>query len=114
MFRFANRRKKKDVRRFINLIETFSDFEIKYIFYPSSIYVDEVSLNMGEYALAKSAGETYCEFLSIKEKNFVIYRPKLPRISTDQTVSNFPVKNENATKIMKDQLRKFNALKYKD
>jgi len=96
---------------FINLIENLSDFEIKYIFYPSSIHVDELLLNMGEYALAKYAGEKYCDFLSKKENNFVIYRPKLPRISTDQTVSNFPVKNENATKIMKDQLRKFNSLK---
>ena len=89
----------------------FVKLKITHIFYPSSIYVDELPLNMGEYVMAKSVGELYCNFLSKKAENIAIYRPKLPRMCTDQTVSNFPVKNENPTKIMKEHLRIFNALK---
>jgi hypothetical protein len=96
---------------FIKLIEMLIDYKIMHIFYPSSFYVDELPLNMGEYAMAKAAGEKYCEFLSKKEKNIIIYSPRLPRVSTDQTVSNFPVNNENPTTVMQKHLEIFNELK---
>jgi len=96
---------------FIKLIEMFIDYKITHIFYPSSIYVDELPLNNGEYAMVKATGEKYCMLLSKKEKNITIYSPRLPRVSTDQTVSNFPVNNENPTTVMQKHLGIFNELR---
>ena len=91
----------------------FVKLKITHIFYPSSIYVDELPLNMGEYAIAKSTGELYCDFLSKNEQMIQIYKPKLPRTNTDQTVSNFPIKNENPSELMIQHLRTFNNMSRK-
>ena len=62
---------------------------------------------MEEYATAKVAGEMICKFLEKKDKEMKIYCPRLPRMSTDQTVSVFPIKNQNAAPIMLEYLRSF-------
>jgi hypothetical protein len=56
-------------------------------FYPSSVFVEELPLNMGEYAVAKTAGEALCAFLQKRHKGLRIDRPALPKVSTDQTSS---------------------------
>ena len=91
----------------------FENSNIPHLFYPSSIYTDELPLNMGEYAIAKSTGELYCDFLSKNEQMIQIYKPKLPRTNTDQTVSNFPIKNANPSELMIQHLRTFNNLSQK-
>ena len=60
---------------------------LKKIFYPSTIAIDELPLNMGEYVSAKSAGESLCSFLEKRYDGLVIARPRLPRLDTDQTAS---------------------------
>jgi acyl dehydratase len=57
------------------------------LFYPSSVFVDEMPGNMGEYATAKSAGETLCRFLSRADRSFHVRIERLPRLPTDQTVT---------------------------
>ena len=96
---------------FVNTLKVFGNSrKISHIFYPTSVYIDELPLNMGEYIVAKSAGEKYCDYLSAYRKGLKIYKPKLPRVSTDQTVSNFPIKNENPTDIMIRHLSIFNNM----
>jgi len=80
---------------------------LKRVFYPSTIAIDEKPPDMGEYVSAKLAGEILCQYF---EKNYgmiKIYRPRLPRIETDQTVSLFSVVNSNPIPIQLEHLRIF-------
>ena len=77
------------------------------IFYPSSVAIDELPLNMGEYAAANTAGEILCAFLEKTNRGIKIVRPRLPRLATDQTKSLLPVKNENPAIILLEELRRF-------
>jgi acyl dehydratase len=57
------------------------------VLWPSSVFVDELPADMGEYAVAKAAGETLCRFLERSWKGLEIDRPRLPRLATDQTTA---------------------------
>ena len=57
------------------------------VLYPSSAFVDEIPLNLGEYAAAKSAAETLCRFLAKAHAEIRFHCPRLPRLATDQTAS---------------------------
>ena len=57
------------------------------VFNPSSSFVDELPLNMGEYAAAKSAAETLCRYLEKTHGGIRFHCPRLPRLATDQTAS---------------------------
>jgi hypothetical protein len=65
----------------------FTGIESLKIFYPSSVFVEEMPSNMGEYAAAKAAGETLCRFLQATNTALKIYNPRLPKLATDQTSS---------------------------
>ena len=82
---------------------------LKNIFYPSTVYADEMPLDMGEYAVAKIAGEALCDFLEKSDPGINLYRPRLPRVETDQTVSMLPVDNANPVPVMVENLRSFMA-----
>ena len=64
--------------------------------------------NMMEYTLAKFSGEKLIDFLQVKFPGIDIYKPRLPRLETDQTVSLFPVINEDPDLIILNHLKKFN------
>ena len=72
--------------------------------------MDDLPADMLEYTLAKSSGEKLCQFLKNRFPEINIYKTKLPRLATDQTISLFPVKNENPENIILNHLRKFNAI----
>lgn len=55
------------------------------IFYPSTVYVEDVPPNLGEYAAAKSAGEALCRYLQATDGRMDIHVERLPRLPTDQT-----------------------------
>ncbi len=57
------------------------------VLYPSSTFVDELPLNMGEYAAAKAAGEAVCHFLQKAHPEIQFHCPRLPRLATDQTAT---------------------------
>ena len=80
---------------------------VKKVFYPSSIFIEEQPLPFSEYAAAKSAGEVLCSFFEKYEKNISIYRPRLPKMATDQTVSVIPSDSSDPVPIMLKQLRYF-------
>lgn len=92
---------------FANTIEMLKHLEIKYIFYPSSVAIDELPMNMGEYVAAKIAGEMLCMFFENNYKDIITYRPRLPRMDTDQTASLFPVDNADPAPILLEHLRLF-------
>jgi hypothetical protein len=95
---------------FYNLVKYFFKKNTLNFFYPSTVALDDFSGNMLEYTLAKSSGEKLCEFLKFRFPKTNIYKTKLPRLATDQTVSLFPVKNENPENIILNHLRKFNII----
>jgi hypothetical protein len=82
---------------------------LKKIFYPSSVFVDEVPSDMAEYSVAKAAGETLCCFLEKSLENVEIHCNRLPRLSTDQTASLLPIKKEEPAPIILDILRHINT-----
>jgi hypothetical protein len=82
--------------------------ELRAVFYPSSVAIDELSPGMAEYVSSKIAGETLCGYLERIYKNLTIYKPRLPRLATDQTVSLLPVQNEDPVEVMGKYLRVFN------
>ncbi len=75
------------------------------IFYPSSAAIEELPLDMGEYAAAKMAGEILCDFLQKANPGLVIHKPRLPRIATDQTVSLLPGSNQDPVSVLLANLR---------
>ena len=75
------------------------------VFYPSSVAVDEVPLEMGEYAAAKAAGEIFCAFAEKAGSVKSIRCPRLPRLATDQTVSLLPVNNLPPAPLLLKEMR---------
>jgi hypothetical protein len=78
---------------------------LKKIFYPSSTAIDELPLDMGEYAAAKTAGEILCAFLQKTNPGLAIHKPRLPRVATDQTVGLLPVGNRDPVTVLAAHLR---------
>lgn len=75
------------------------------VFYPSSAAIEELPLDMGEYAAAKMAGEILCDFLQKAYSGLAIHKPRLPRVATDQTVSLLPVNNREPVSVLLTNLR---------
>jgi hypothetical protein len=75
------------------------------IFYPSSVAIEELPLDMGEYAAAKMAGEILCDFLQKANPTLTIHKPRLPRVATDQTASLLPVNNQDPVSVLLPHLR---------
>jgi len=96
---------------FHNLISFWTNKEVFNFFYPSSIFVDEMPDNMLEYSLSKLSGENMCDAMMYNNNKIKIYKPRLPRLETDQTVSFLPLKNNDTAKHMLDTLRKYNFFK---
>jgi hypothetical protein len=75
------------------------------VFYPSTVFVDEIPLDMSEYAAAKIAGEELCRFLEKVHPGIIIHKPRLPRMATDQTVSFVPGENQDPVPVLLEHLR---------
>ena len=95
---------------FMNTINLFLKRGLRNIFYPSSVFLDTIPLNMGEYTSSKIAGEMMCQFLEKNNKDLKIYKPRLPRMSTDQTVGLLPLSNDDPAHVMLNHLRLFKSM----
>jgi hypothetical protein len=95
------------VTGFLRTVQTLtaSAAGLQKIFYPSSAAIDELPLDMGEYAAAKMAGEVLCDFLQKTPPGIAIHKPRLPRVATDQTVSLLPVSNQDPVSVLLAHLR---------
>ena len=75
------------------------------VLYPSSSALDELPVNMAEYAAAKAAGETLCRSLGKTYRGTRFHCPRLPRLATDQTATLLPVESASPVKTMLGVLR---------
>lgn len=80
---------------------------LKMIFYPSSIFIENPPQALKEYAASKAAGEAACSLIE-KAKGICVYRPRLAKMATDQTVSLQAETPPDAAKLLLEQLRHFN------
>ena len=95
------------ISAFYNIVNYFYRKDVNNFFYPSTVAVDDIPDNMLEYSLAKLAGEKMCNKLESDFKSISIYKPRLPRLETDQTVSFLPVNNEDTLEVMIKHLKQF-------
>jgi hypothetical protein len=93
------------IKGFLNTINYVKNTSLKSVYCPSTVAIDELPLDMGEYAAAKTAAETLCSFLEKSNKNMTFHSPRLPRMSTDQTVSMLRVKNNDPIPVLITHLR---------
>lgn len=77
------------------------------IYYPSSVFLDEMPADMPEYIAAKSAGETLCAMLARAYPGLNFFYPRLPRIATDQSASLLPRLNQLVLPLVMEQLEQF-------
>jgi hypothetical protein len=95
------------VTGFLRTVQTVRDAtpRLQKVFYPSSAAIEQLPLDMGEYAAAKTAGELLCDFLQKAHPGLVIHKPRLPRVATDQTVSLLPVTHQEPVSVLVSHLR---------
>jgi hypothetical protein len=95
------------VTGFLRTVQALADptTGLQKVFYPSSVAIEELPLDMGEYAAAKMAGEILCDFLQKAHPGLAVYKPRLPRVATDQTVSLLPVSNQEPVSVLLSNLR---------
>lgn len=94
---------------FMAAVNAFRPAGLEKIFYPSTAMIDELPANLGEYAAAKAAGETLCAFLG-KTGALKVHKPRLPRLSTDQTASVMPLARLDPVPVLLRELRAFRDL----
>lgn len=72
---------------FARLLAGLNSGALRGVFYPSSVMLDELPPEMGEYVAAKSAGEALCATLQKASPGVRFSWPRLPRLATDQTMT---------------------------
>jgi acyl dehydratase len=97
------------VSGFMNAVSVLEGNGLTHVFYPSSVYVEEFPPHLAEYIAAKMAGETVCTFLAKTRTGLTVYRPRLPRMATDQTASMVPMDNQDPVSTMLKFLRSFRS-----
>lgn len=71
---------------------------------PSSTAIDDLPAGMGEYATAKSAAETLCQYLQKTLRDTVFHCPRIGRLFTDQTATVVPVKTHDTLQVVLEVL----------
>jgi NADP-dependent 3-hydroxy acid dehydrogenase YdfG len=94
----------------VKVVNQLKPFGLQKVFCPSTVYIDELPANMGEYVAAKIAAESLCQFLSKTQLGTTFWCPRLPRMATDQTISLVALKNEDPLTVMLAHLRQFKDL----
>ena len=97
------------VHGFANLVNQLAPLGLRRVLYPSSVSINEVAPNMGEYVVAKAAGELLCTFLEKTLRGITILCPRLPRLATDQTVSLRQINNADPVPVILNVLRAFSV-----
>jgi hypothetical protein len=95
------------VNGFARVVEAFKKLGLRNVFYPSTVFIDEMPANFLEYAMAKNAGEMLCQAFGKKYPEIHFHYPRLPKMATDQTVSFHPAQNPDAAPIILVALQNF-------
>lgn len=99
----------KGFKRTIELVLQTSSSELR-VLYPSTIAIDQLQTNLGEYTAAKIAGEQVSAFMTKTISGLHIITPRLHRMRTDQTMSLIPVENKNPVDCLLKELRYINKI----
>ena len=94
---------------FISTILRFRDLNVKNFFYPSTAFIGEETNNFLEYVQAKEEAELVCDDVEVKD-DFLIFKPSLPRMETDQTMSITLSDALDPVPVLLKELRNFNAV----
>jgi hypothetical protein len=65
------------------------------VYFPSSVFVSDRPDGLTEYAMAKSAAEVMVEDLNKRSSKLTVVTTRLPRLSTDQTLSILTLPTES-------------------
>ena len=95
------------VNAFAEIVEPLQKLGLQNVFYPSTVFIDQLPANFLEYALAKNAGEVLCQALGKKYPEMYFHCPRLPKMATDQTVSLEPVQSPDPAPIILTALQTF-------
>ena len=93
------------VEGFARLLSSINSPCLQYVYYPSSIFLDEQPLDMVDYISAKSAGEALFRILQKANPTVRFVCSRLPRVQTDQSNSLIPVSSEAALPVVLNQLK---------
>jgi hypothetical protein len=93
------------VTAFERSVEQLATRGVRRVFYPSTVAIDEAPPDMREYVCAKTEGERLCAALEARCPGLVIARPRLPRLATDQTATQMPVRQLPALPVMLEAIR---------
>jgi hypothetical protein len=93
------------ITNFYHIAQYLIAFGTTKIFYPSSTAIDEIPLNMCEYASSKIAGELLCKFIEKSHSNVIVQSFRFPRMETDQTQTLTTVENIPPAGICLEQIR---------
>lgn len=99
------------VEGFANLLAAAKGPALQAVYYPSSIFLNEMPANMCEYIAAKSAGEALGTIMMKAQPALRIACPRLPRLLTDQTSSLLPSSHIAILPLVLDQLQQFSMKK---
>jgi hypothetical protein len=80
------------------------------LFYPSTVFLDEMPRDQGEYIAAKAAGEALCEHLNKHSDKLTVLVQRLPRLRTDQSAGLLSQGAQNPTPAVIDIVRAMNNL----
>jgi len=80
------------------------------VFYPSSVFVDELPSQFSEYSIIKKAGEAYGSYIQKFYPNFSFFAPKLPPLATDQTMSIYKMILSDPLDVIDKELNVFHKL----
>ena len=87
------------VRDFKKTVEFFVPLGVSRVLYPSTMFIDDAKKEFEEYIKAKMEGEKVCDELS-KNHPVKVVKPRIPPVSTDQTLSLIPTVKENTIDIV--------------
>tara|TARA_X000000368_G_scaffold417439_1_gene413835 strand:+ start:3723 stop:5147 length:1425 start_codon:yes stop_codon:yes gene_type:complete len=84
---------------FLNVFEQLKQ-HIKYIFYPSTIFLETQPNGMWEYISSKMAGELICNYIEKEYQEVSIFKPRIPKVVTDQTIGLLRLESNNTESVM--------------
>jgi hypothetical protein len=80
------------------------------IFYPSTVFLDELPREFAEYIAAKAAGEALCRYIGRQMPGVTVLVRRLPRLPTDQTAGLIKQATENPLQVLLGAVNDMQAL----
>lgn len=92
-------------KAFSNILSKLNSSSLKLVYYPSTIAIEESPDKYPEYVKSKLIGEKVAKKIA-KKKNIKLIIDRLPRSSTDQTMSHLNIKTTDPLKLMLNVINK--------